>query len=204
MSRPRTIPEKVRRRQIVDAARAVLIAKGYQTARVDDVAEQAGVSKGTLYLYFKDKEDLVRGVLQDLMERLESRLRSIPPGRAIDRLRRIAEVELGFADENHDFLVQFAHSRPLLCGTAAGKALHDRYGRHLELVSAVLRAGVREGSLRKHDTALGGIFLVSLVRMFLMRKVYFGPSGPLRHSARDLMDLFLHGVGRPTRKASST
>jgi len=52
-----------RRQAILDAAIDVFAAKGFAAARLDDVAVRAGVAKGTIYLFFKDKEDLFEQIL---------------------------------------------------------------------------------------------------------------------------------------------
>ena len=54
-----------RPREICAAALDVFSEKGFAAARLDEIARRAGVSKGTLYLYFKDKEDLFRAVVRD-------------------------------------------------------------------------------------------------------------------------------------------
>lgn len=54
-----------RPREICAAALAVFAEKGFAAARLDEIAKRAGVSKGTLYLYFKDKEELFRAVVRD-------------------------------------------------------------------------------------------------------------------------------------------
>ncbi|WP_072396270.1 TetR/AcrR family transcriptional regulator [Hyphomicrobium sp. CS1GBMeth3] len=63
-----------RKEAILDAALSVFAEEGYQAARVDDVARRAGVAKGTLYLYFDDKETLfeevVRGAISPVLERI--------------------------------------------------------------------------------------------------------------------------------------
>ena len=56
-----------RPREICTAALEVFSEKGFAAARLDEIARRAGVSKGTLYLYFKDKEDLFRAVVRDTM-----------------------------------------------------------------------------------------------------------------------------------------
>jgi AcrR family transcriptional regulator len=53
--------------EIMDAALDLFIEKGFAATRLDDVAKKAGVSKGTLYLYFSDKEDLFRKVVENGM-----------------------------------------------------------------------------------------------------------------------------------------
>ena len=56
-----------RRRSILDAALAEFAAHGFAGTRLDDVARRAGVAKGTLYLYFSDKEALFRGLVQETL-----------------------------------------------------------------------------------------------------------------------------------------
>ncbi|MDH5649796.1 MAG: TetR/AcrR family transcriptional regulator, partial [Gammaproteobacteria bacterium] len=53
--------------EIVDAALTLFVERGFAATRLDEVAREAGISKGTLYLYFKNKEDLFRAVVQELV-----------------------------------------------------------------------------------------------------------------------------------------
>src|SRR5512134_612954 len=50
--------------EILDAALDLFVERGYATTRLDDVAQRAGVSKGTVYLYFDSKEDLFKAVVR--------------------------------------------------------------------------------------------------------------------------------------------
>ena len=60
--------ESVKRRQIVQGARAVFLAQGFDAASMNDIARAAGVSKGTLYVYFKDKEQLFEAIVDQECE----------------------------------------------------------------------------------------------------------------------------------------
>ena len=72
--RARKAEPAARRDAILDAALTVFAERGFEAARLDDVAAQAGVAKGTLYLYFKDKEalfeEVVRSAASPIVERL--------------------------------------------------------------------------------------------------------------------------------------
>jgi AcrR family transcriptional regulator len=78
----RKIDTAKRRQDILEAALTIFAEHGFGAARLDDVAARAGVAKGTLYLYFKDKESLFEAVIRNaatpLIERLEA-LASGPP-----------------------------------------------------------------------------------------------------------------------------
>ena len=67
LERPETGPaedESAKRRQIIDGARAVFLAKGFDAASMNDIARAASVSKGTLYVYFKHKEELFEAIVE--------------------------------------------------------------------------------------------------------------------------------------------
>ena len=53
--------------EIIDAALELFVSKGFTATRLDDIAKHAGISKGTLYLYFNSKEDLFRAVVQQII-----------------------------------------------------------------------------------------------------------------------------------------
>jgi AcrR family transcriptional regulator len=56
--------ESAKRRQIIDGARAVFLAQGFDAASMNDIARAAGVSKGTLYVYFHNKEELFEAIVE--------------------------------------------------------------------------------------------------------------------------------------------
>jgi AcrR family transcriptional regulator len=60
--------ESAKRRQIVEGARAVFLAQGFDAASMNDIARAAGVSKGTLYVYFKHKEQLFEAIVEQECE----------------------------------------------------------------------------------------------------------------------------------------
>ncbi len=98
--RVRKIEPAARREAILDAALSVFAERGYEAARLDDVAERAGVAKGTLYLYFDDKEalfeEVIRGAVSPVVERL-SALASIPDmpiGESLEALFTVFEKEV--------------------------------------------------------------------------------------------------------------
>src|SRR3569833_2638363 len=61
---PQAEDDSAKRRQIVEGARAVFLANGFDAASMADIAKAAGVSKGTLYVYFKDKDELFSAIVQ--------------------------------------------------------------------------------------------------------------------------------------------
>lgn len=97
--------EKQRRREeILDAAEKVFFSKGIDNSTMDDVAEQAELSKGTLYLYFKSKEDIHWGIthrgIKDLLIKMEKIVDEEKD--AIDNLLIIADAFINFTQEKKE------------------------------------------------------------------------------------------------------
>ena len=71
-TRPRgtRLPRLARRRQLLDAAMEVFVARGYHAAAMDEIAERAGVSKPVLYQHFPGKQELYLALLDESVERL--------------------------------------------------------------------------------------------------------------------------------------
>src|SRR5436190_10718787 len=69
-ARARTQPAAVRREQLLNAAEAVLMERGLSATTVADVAQTAGVAKGTMYLHFESKAELLAGLRARYMQRL--------------------------------------------------------------------------------------------------------------------------------------
>src|SRR6266513_2109979 len=59
------VQDNAKRRQIIDGARAVFLARGFDAASMGEIARQAGVSKGTLYVYFDSKEALFEAIVEE-------------------------------------------------------------------------------------------------------------------------------------------
>jgi AcrR family transcriptional regulator len=62
-TRPIEVEDSAKRRQIIEGARAVFLSRGFDAASMGDIAKAAGVSKGTLYVYFKDKDELFSAIV---------------------------------------------------------------------------------------------------------------------------------------------
>src|SRR5436305_13240385 len=75
---PRSLPPEARRAAILAAALEEFTARGYEGARLDDVAKRAGVAKGTIYLYFADKETLFQELVRSMVSPVLGTLEQIP------------------------------------------------------------------------------------------------------------------------------
>jgi TetR/AcrR family fatty acid metabolism transcriptional regulator len=101
-----------KRERILDAAERVFARHGFFTATVAEIAKGAGVADGTIYLYFKNKDDLLISLFESRMERVHRELSAaIEPGRdAPDKLRRFVRKYLELCAE-HPFAAEVICAR---------------------------------------------------------------------------------------------
>jgi AcrR family transcriptional regulator len=94
-------PKARKRKRIVESATEVFIQHGYRKASMDDVAERAGVAKGTIYLYFKNKAELLLEATIEEKKRYFAKLKSIfqPDVEGSERLRRYLRAAFLLAKE---------------------------------------------------------------------------------------------------------
>jgi AcrR family transcriptional regulator len=107
--------ERARLAVIIKAAESVFAQKGYHYARMDDIAEAAELAKGTLYYYFKSKDEIYFHLLEREMRKVhEELLRRISDTETfLEILEKWSEFYLDYFDENVAYLKMFL---PTLCG----------------------------------------------------------------------------------------
>jgi TetR/AcrR family transcriptional regulator len=146
--------EKERRRgEILDAAEALYTKQGWDTVTVDQVARVARLSRALVYVYFKDKQDLLFAIGERAMALLRDRFiaASAAQNTGMDKVEGIGRAYIGYAFEfphYFDFCSRFtAHSMPPEPGShdLACRAVGDNA---IEVCVEAIKIGIRDGSIR--------------------------------------------------------
>ncbi|AEB12759.1 TetR/AcrR family transcriptional regulator [Marinithermus hydrothermalis] len=136
-----------KRTQILEATIRVLRERGISGLKVEDVAREAEVGKGTVYLYFEDKQDLLRALVEhrtlSFYEDVRRLTQEARPFR--ERLAALLERRLAFVDEWRGLWAAVAREAHPSDQAGWLKGLHERYQRILE---SFVESGVRSGELR--------------------------------------------------------
>jgi TetR/AcrR family transcriptional regulator of autoinduction and epiphytic fitness len=105
MKTKQQVVSEFRRTEIIDAARSVFARKGFASGIMDQIAKEAGIAKGTIYLYFRSKQEIYRAVLNHDMEFLKrSTLERIDAAQNLkDKIRAFTLSRLESADARKDF-----------------------------------------------------------------------------------------------------
>ncbi|MBX3289276.1 MAG: TetR/AcrR family transcriptional regulator [Acidobacteria bacterium] len=187
-----------KRSTILRAAIKVFAGKGYFSSKVSDIAREAGIADGTVYLYFKSKDEILRSIFDRAMEdfisegKRELKDISSPP----DRLRRIAGLHLEKLGSDRDLAVVFqvelrGSTKFMREFSAAG------FADYLDIIRAAIEDGQKAGIFRddiKPITA-AKIFYGALDEM-VTNWILSDQSYQLSPMADDVMNIFLGGVFR--------
>ena len=189
--------------RILDAADRLLGRFGYRKMTVDDLAREAGIGKGTVYLSFRSKEEVALACIDRMAERLRMRLESIAAesGPPADRLRRILVLRV-----LHRFDYARGHSARLDELMAAIRAeLIARRTRHFEAEAAIV-AGVLAGAgIPRIDPEAAAEAMITATNALLPYSLSareLGRRAEIERRAAVVAELVVRGVVAPTAAAA--
>jgi TetR/AcrR family fatty acid metabolism transcriptional regulator len=186
-----------KRERILRAAVKVFAKSGFYAARVSEVAKAAGVADGTIYLYFKSKDELLVSLFEDRVERLLAYMREELPKLegAPARFRRVIELQLGLLEGERDLAevvtVILRQSTKLMKEYAAPKFMA-----YLDAIASVVAEGQKAGDFRE-DVAphlVARATFGALDGIALTWALGKAEQGALRRAAGQLADLMLRGL----------
>ncbi len=186
--------------EILDAALELFAEKGFAATRLDEVARRAGVSKGTVYLYFDSKEALFKSLVETLVlpevEAAETFVES-HAGTAREAIvslvhrwwERVGETRLCALPK---LILSEAGNFPELARFYSENVIH-RAGR---LIASVIERGIASGEFRPCDPMLTGRLLIAPLIFATIWKQSMTPFDDMdtRAYLRQHVDLFLHGL----------
>jgi TetR/AcrR family fatty acid metabolism transcriptional regulator len=185
-----------KRARILEAAIKVFAERGFHTATVAEIARAAGVADGTIYLYYKSKDDLLLRLFDEKMTELleEARTALLAEKTAPARLRRFIQLHLALVERNPDLasvlIVELRQSAQFL--KAADR---NKLAAYVDLIAEVVKAGQESGELLdlvSPATAKRAIFgaLDELALGFLLS----GRKSNLRKTAAEVAEWFVRGL----------
>jgi AcrR family transcriptional regulator len=145
----------VLRAGILAAAADLFRQRGYRATTLDEIAQRTGVSKPTLYSYFRSKEELLAAIFHRAMSLFERDLSAIRTSGddPVTQLRRVIRFHVGAVIAERSFLAVFFSEEANLPADL-GRAIRRRKARYDRTVRAIVESGVRSGSLRVADPRL--------------------------------------------------
>jgi AcrR family transcriptional regulator len=142
-----------REQEVLDAAARVFARRGYANATMEQVAAELGILKGSIYYYVKTKDDLLFGLVQQMMGRVEALYSAVAAETGIDPLERFALCMrriVQFVAENLAAITVYNHDADLLEG-GRSTWLEESRRRQWALVASMI-AGAQEAGLADSKT----------------------------------------------------
>ncbi len=172
----------------------VLLEEGWQGLTMDRVTQAAGMAKGTLYNYFKDKDELLRYAVQSSLDPLDAEIDKVlgSGARPDQKLKEVELCVLRYFDEHRAFF------RLLLDPELSGPRMHpkgrDRQQVLILKISRVYAEGVKQGLFRPLPAEKAAAMFVMSSVALVMGRMMRDDKNPIEQEAALHADFFLHGV----------
>ncbi|MBR9986428.1 MAG: TetR/AcrR family transcriptional regulator [Desulfosarcina sp.] len=186
-------------RRILEAAITVFADQGYFQSTIAQIAKEAGVADGTIYLYFKNKDDILVQFYQYKTRQIFERFRDAvsQPATAEEKLRCLIHVHLQEfqKDRNMAIVYQAETHQNRRLGNEQIKEMSKMYR---DIISEVVELGQEEGTIRR-DLYMGLVkrFINGAVDEVINSWIHSGGQYDLVTMADPLVDLFIQGIGGP-------
>ncbi|HEY5883186.1 MAG TPA: TetR/AcrR family transcriptional regulator [Pyrinomonadaceae bacterium] len=184
---------------ILDATDRLLARYGYRKMTVEDIAVEAGIGKGTIYLHFTSKEEVVLSHIDRIVERLKERLREIAGSDATgaERLRQMLVTRVLFRFDSVQHYTQSLNDllAALRSGLLARRAQY--FEAEAQIFAEVLRAGREAGEFSFEDEQATANALLQATNGLLPYSLSPSELGSRREVSQkvgDIVDLVLRGV----------
>jgi TetR/AcrR family fatty acid metabolism transcriptional regulator len=186
--------------QIIEAAVRVFARRGYYNSRVSDIAREAGIAAGTIYLYFKTKDDILVTLFRDKMAEFVDALRKAIANEpdAASKVRRLVWLHFNLLEEDPNLAevlqVELRQGQKFFRG-ASGQEI----GAYFALIASVLEEGVGEGRFRSGVSVKVATKMLFGAMDQMATSWVLGKRGyRLVDTADTVADIFLQGVAATT------
>ena len=173
----------------------VLSADGARGLTMERVAREAGVAKGTLYVYFKDKKQLLQSVKEESLAPMRRELFGILDGDLppVEKLRNFVARHLSYFDEHREFFRVLLWDRQL-AETNLRRQQSDPFRTYVEKIAAVLREGASAKVFRPLDPVKVAAVLIEADIAMIAQRLLTDAPGSVEEDARMLTDLITNGL----------
>lgn len=194
---PKPDVSEERKNQILDAAMTVFLNRGFDKARMDDIVEEAGISKGGVYWYFKSKDQIISGVFDRLVAREFERFTN-NQNQFYNATEKLFFLVTLFEND----LKQLNAFMPILFDMYAWGLRHNSVRkmvsismqRYMDVVIPVIEEGISNGEFRMCDAKEAAITLGSIIEGTILLKAYQPDTIDLQKHIRSGVRIFIEGI----------
>lgn len=193
-----------RRSLILESAEKMFLEKGYHSAKIEEIAQNAGVAKGTVYIYFKDKESIYISLVEKKLAELKSFIGNVLSQEvsSTEKLKKIYFLLCEYMDKSQKLqaIISIENIKTLMyIMTRVKKRVIPKVKNVIKSLSKVIEEGIKEGVFEDIDPLLGALLFMSHLRLAIllpmMEELYSLDFKVDKSSAdKKIIEAFFHGV----------
>ena len=194
-----------RRKEILLAAEKLFAAKGFFPTTMSEIAQEAQFGTGTLYNYFKSKEDLYFTLIDEKTSEINAPVKAELSKKmsAVERIEKILRIQFEFIERNKDFFRIYVSERSRFEWTVRddlGKGIHEKMVAYIHLLAQVMKQGIKDGTFKPKDPMDLAHAMVGIVNSFVFEWLIAPRPYPLISKVDTVLDIFLSGAQRTERR----
>ena len=192
--------EKIaRRNDILKAALSVFAKKTYESATLDEIAEKAEYGKGTLYNYFKSKEDIFINLMLHGTNQFEKTvIKAVKHGKNCrEKMKNIVRESLKFSAQNSDFYRVLLKEYGRFALAAKGNFKKNMLKSHsslIRVIADVIEQGIKKSEIRKMDSQKVAAYFVNMIHKLIWETKCFNSKIVSDKEVDFMISLFFDGV----------
>lgn len=194
--------KKTSREKILVASMKVFGEKEYENTTMDMIAKSMKIAKGTLYLYFKSKEELFIDVMGYIMKKYEEVVCEAEKYTDSDpkvKLRRLINSTLVFIEKNEKFYYMLERQMQNIGKSFSEKHFRKMYeGRNkvTGVFCGLIEEGIEKGLIRKIKPEICAMLLMTMIMSFSRMDLFTTDEEVIKGKSEEILNIFLKGVGK--------
>jgi len=193
------------RQEILSAAEKLFAAKGFFPTTMSQIAQRAEFGTGTLYKYFKSKEELYFTLIDEKTDEINRLIKAELSKKisAKERVERALCLQFEFIEKNRDFFRIYISERNRFEWTVKedlGRGIHDKMVAYIKILAKVMKEGIKEGEFMPKDPTDLAHALVGIVNSFVFEWLIAPQPYSLISKVETVLDIFLRGAQRKERR----
>lgn len=185
-----------RKEQIIYAAMNVFSKNGFENSKMETIALEAGIGKGTIYGYFSSKKQLFEEMIYFNLEEYKKELFKIieEENSFSEKLERLFRYHAKFIDQNLD-IFQLMNSGKILSESMKNRLINEQ-DKFLKLVEEMIETSINTGEISKStDKETTALCLLGGINFFATKRIFIDKVDIDSIDSKVLVDIFMNGIG---------
>lgn len=203
------VVQEFRMQSIQEATMKVIARKGMAAATMQEIAEEAGVAKGTLYLYFRDRDELVEKTFENAMTQLHERIDTALGGEGTieEKLRQVIAAKFKFFEDHREFFRLYMSLR-IPEGNPAQQRRQKRtcqpqYRARVDQLVGVFEDAMKRGEIREMDPRRLALLFIEGTNAIVIERIMEESAPPAADDIELIAGTLFDGIGIRKSKRST-